>query len=102
MLRVRGLSLEAVEQPCVFMGTTRDVRLYKRGLMVWPSHQGKTTEISTELDVNEQAVRDWIRAYEEQGLDGLRADPRCGELREECTSLGRVMLLIFEHIARND
>lgn len=79
MLFVRGLSPEEVEQLRVFMRTTRDARLLKRAIMVWLSHQGKTTtEIATELDVDEQTVRGWIRAYEERGLDGLRDDPRPG------------------------
>lgn len=79
MLFVRTLGPQEVEDLRVFMRTTRDVRLYRRALMVWLSHQGKTVpEIAKELDVEEQTVREWIRAYEERGLDGLRDDPRPG------------------------
>lgn len=79
MLYVRTLSPQEVEDLRVFMRTTRDVRLYQRALMVWLNHQGKAVpEISQELDVAEQTVRDWIRAYEERGLDGLRDDARPG------------------------
>lgn len=79
MVRVRSLSQEEAAALEQVVNTARDAQVLRRALMVWFSHLGKrVSEISQLLIRERQAVIRAIRRYEEQGLEGLRDNPRSG------------------------
>lgn len=78
-LRLKSLTPQQAEDLRAFMRACKDARLLKRAQIVWLSHQGlPVEEIARLLDISPDTVREWIRRYEERGLDGLRDEERPG------------------------
>lgn len=78
-LQVKPLTPQQAEDLRAFMRASKDARLLKRAQIVWLSHLGKSVnEITDLLDISPETVREWLRRYEERGLDGLRDEERPG------------------------
>lgn len=69
-------SIEQLEQ---LFKSQSDARVAKRIWIVWQAKAGKTQpEISRDICLCRRAVQNWVRRYNELGIDGLDNQPRSG------------------------
>ena len=79
-IRVRAMTADEAEKiKRLARSRTEAARLVERAQIVWLSKQGKGVKaIAAELQVNPETVRDWLKRFNERGLEGLEDAPRCG------------------------
>lgn len=60
--------------------TTKDVRLRQRAQIILLAVEEKlvAAEIGKLVRLNEQSVRNWLKRYQSEGIEGLRDEPRPG------------------------
>jgi len=64
--------------------TTKDVRMRTRAqiILLAAEQQLKAGEIANIVRQNEQTVRNWLKRYQAEGLEGLADEPRSGAPRK--------------------
>lgn len=79
-LRVRELTAEENEQvKRLAHSRTAPARLVERARMIWLASQGRrVSAIATELHVNAETVRLWLKRFNAAGVEGLKDAPRSG------------------------
>lgn len=79
-LRIRELTAEEISELDRLYRETKDVRLRLRAQIVLLAAETKliAPEIAKVVRVNDQSVRNWLRRYMAQGIDGLSDEPRSG------------------------
>ena len=79
-LHVRRLSeSEEAQIEKLAHSRTASARLVERASIIWLSSQGWwVPEIAEHLRINAETVRQWVKRFNEEGLDGLRDKPRAG------------------------
>ncbi len=79
-LHVRRLSeSEEAQIEKLAHSRTASARLVERASIIWLSSQGWwVPEIAEHLRINAETVRQWVKRFNEAGLDGLRDKPRAG------------------------
>ena len=83
-LRLSPLSSEQIDELHELYRTTKEVRLRTRAQMILlASEQGMTAPaIAGIVRENDQTVRNWLKRYEAEGVDGLTDAPRPGSPRK--------------------
>ena len=79
-LRVRDLTDEENEQiRRLAHSRTASARLVERARMIWLASQGwRVPTIATDLRLNAETVRLWLKRFHAAGLEGLQDAPRSG------------------------
>jgi transposase len=79
-LRIRDLTAD--EQASIRRlahSRTEPARLVERARIIWLGCQGqRVSAIATALRLSEATVRQWLKRFNAQGVDGLRDQPRAG------------------------
>lgn len=80
LIQLSPLSPAHIEELHVLYRTTKDVRLRTRAQMILlAAEQGMTAPaIAQIVRENEQTVRNWLKRYSAEGLEGLHDAPRLG------------------------
>lgn len=83
-LRLSPLSSEQIDELHELYRTTKEVRLRTRAQMILlASEQGMTAPaIAGIVRENDQTVRNWLKRYEAEGVEGLTDAPRPGSPRK--------------------
>ena len=83
-LRISPLSPEQLDELNGLYRTTKDVRLRTRTQMILlAAEQGMTSPgIAQIVRESEQTVRNWLKRYEAEGIEGLKDIPRPGAPRK--------------------
>ena len=81
MLRVREMTAEeSVQIKRIAHSRTEGARSVERARIIWLSSQGKRVRaIAEELRIGMDTVRQWIKRFNEQGIEGLADLPRSGK-----------------------
>ena len=79
-MQLSPLSREQMDELSQLYGTTRDVRLRTRAQMVLlAAEQGmRAPGIALVVRESDQTVRNWLKRYEAEGIEGLKDAPRPG------------------------
>ena len=83
-LRLSPLSADQIDELHELYRTTKDVRLRTRAQMILlASEQGMTAPVIAGIvRENDQTVRNWLKRYEAEGVEGLTDAPRPGSPRK--------------------
>jgi transposase len=79
-IQLSPLSQEQIDELSQLYRTTRDVRLRTRGQMILLAAEQRMSApaIAEVVRESDQTVRNWIKRYEAEGIEGLKDAPRSG------------------------
>jgi transposase len=102
-IRLRELTTDELAELNKLYGETKEARMRLRAQIILLAAENKliAPQIASLVRVNDQTVRNWLRRYEQQGLQGLSDEPRPGAPRKVTAAYEKRLLEVVRQRPRS-